>query len=103
MIASLLGIDKNGISHTLLCKGLRMCPLSRVFVLTTLRVGFAATQSCIVKEFTQNPKDEVVSGCPRSESELDTHWRGELSYTHTETFIEVLWKKIVQKPECCGS
>ena len=32
-------------------------------------------------------------------SEVETHWRGELSFTHTETLITVQWKKMVQKPE----
>ena len=53
--------------------------------------------SCIQKEFSENPI-EVQDSCSREN--LENRWRGELSYTWKETYIEVQWKKIVQDWTC---
>ena len=72
--------------------------------LLILNVGLASARDCngiATKEFTENPQDNVLSNCPSSSNDgVGAHWRGELSFTHTETFIRVQWKKMVKKPEC---
>ena len=49
-------------------------------------------------EFTETPI-EVQNSCDSTEN-IENRWRGELSYTRTETYIEVHWKKIVQDWKC---
>ena len=56
------------------------------------------SSSCSPKEFTDTPI-EVENSCDTTEN-LENRWRGELSYTRTETHTEVHWKKIVQDWEC---
>ena len=56
----------------------------------------SADESCIPKEFTENP-DGVDKSC---EGAIENRWRGELSFDKTETYIEVHWKKIVQDWKC---
>lgn len=72
--------------------------------LLIFNVGLASGRDCdgiATKEFTENPQDNVLSNCPSSYDDgVGAHWRGELSFTQTETFIRVQWKKMVQKPEC---
>ena len=55
------------------------------------------SSSCSPKEFTETPI-EVQNSCSREN--IENRWRGELSYTRTETHIEVDWKKIVQDSVC---
>ena len=56
------------------------------------------SSQCSSKEFTETPK-EVQNSCD-SAANIENRWRGELSYTETETYIEVDWKKIVQDSAC---
>ena len=69
-------------------------------ILNLLAINVGSASGCIDAKFTENPEDTVFSYCPRSSSDVEAHWRGELSFTHTETFITVQWKKMVQRPEC---
>ena len=55
------------------------------------------SSACVQKEFTETPL-EVQNSCSREN--IENYWRGELSYTRTETYIEVHWKKIVQDSVC---
>ena len=52
--------------------------------------------TCILKEFTENPK-EVKDSCGEA---IENRWRGELSLSLTERHIEVEWKRIVQDSAC---
>ena len=74
-----------------------MASLTSFFILATLGFDFVATSSCDQKEFTETPI-EVQDSCFREN--LENRWRGELSYTWKETYIEVHWKKIVQDWAC---
>ena len=58
------------------------------------------SSSCVQKEFTETPI-EVQNSCSREN--MENRWRGELSYTRKETYIEVYWKKIVQDSLCVRS
>ena len=53
-----------------------------------------------MKEFTETPT-EVENTCDRSdEATINKRWRGELSIIKHERYIEIEWKKIVQKAPC---
>jgi len=53
-----------------------------------------------MKEFTETPK-EVKNTCDRNNEEtIKKRWRGELSIIKHETYIEIEWKKIVQRAAC---
>ena len=61
------------------------------------------SNSCVkrvFKEFTETP-EEVAGTCDRNNEEtISKRWRGELSIIKHETYIEIEWKKIVQKASC---
>ena len=80
----------------LLRTGVKMTLLCLILNLWVINVA----SGCIDAKFTENLQDNVLSNCPRERSDVEAHWKGELSYTQNETFITVQWKKIVQKPEC---
>ena len=65
------------------------------FILATS--SFTFLSSCDQKEFTETPI-EVQNSCDTHN--IESQWRGELSYTRTETYIDVHWKKIVQDWTC---
>ena len=69
-------------------------------VLLSVAQLISTTEStpCVQKEFTKSPIDVFFSCSPEN---IENHWRGELSYTKTETYIEVYWKKIVQDAGEC--
>lgn len=53
-----------------------------------------------IKEFTETP-EEVKDTCDRNTEEyINKRWRGELSIIKHETYIEIDWKKIVQRASC---
>ena len=56
------------------------------------------SSSCHKRKFTETPT-EVQNSCDNAEN-IWNRWRGELSYTWSETYIEVHWKKIVQDWAC---
>ena len=72
-----------------------MASLALFFILVT--PSFASLSSCVQKEFTETPK-EVQNSCFLEN--IENQWRGELSYTRSETYIEVQWRKIVQDWTC---
>ena len=54
----------------------------------------------VIKEFTETP-EEIAGTCDRNNEEtISKRWRGELSIIKQETYIEIEWKKIVQKASC---
>ena len=55
------------------------------------------SSSCSPKEFTETPI-EVQNSCSREN--MENRWKGELSYTRKETYIEVHWTRIVQDALC---
>jgi len=61
------------------------------------------SNSCVkreIKEFTETP-EEIKDTCDRSNEEtIKKRWRGELSILKRESYIEIEWKKIVQKVSC---
>ena len=72
--------------------------------MAALSVGFVSSATCqhrLEREFTENPQNVVSGACPNLENIGNTaQWRGHLSYTYTETYIEIQWKKIVHDPAC---
>ena len=74
-----------------------MASLTSFFIFATLGFGFVASSSCVKKEFTETPI-EVQDSC--SPENIENRWRGELSYTRTETSIMVQWRKFVQDWTC---
>ena len=55
------------------------------------------SSACVQKEFTETPID-LQNSC--SLENIENCWRGELSYTRSETYIEVHWMSIVQDALC---
>ena len=79
-----------------------MASLTSFFILVTTSLGVdliaSSSSSCLQREFTETPV-EVQNSCDSTEN-LENRWRGELSYTWNETYIELHWKKIVQDWTC---
>ena len=68
-----------------------------VFLSVAQLIKTTESSSCSPKEFTETPI-EVQNSCSREN--MENRWKGELSYTRKETYIEVHWTRIVQDALC---
>ena len=78
-----------------------------LIIMASISVGFVSSAICqhrLKREFTENPQNVVSGACPNLENIGNTaQWRGQLSFTYTETYIEIQWKKIVHNPACVNA
>ena len=74
-----------------------------IFVCMCCLINTCESHSCTmieVKKFTETP-EEVQHTCHRNnEDTINKRWRGELSIKKHKSYIEIEWKKIVQRASC---
>ena len=80
-----------------------MTSLFLILVCICCLMNSGESNSCavrVIKEFTKTP-EEVESTCDRNNEEtIKRRWRGELSIIKHKTYVEIEWKKIVQRASC---